>query len=97
MTRLCSSAVPQPGLFWTAGDRAVILAAANWTGRETAMTPVKIALGTVVALVALIAALSLAYVGPLTGGGDQCAKPVSERTGAWVCHEPDGGRPARGR
>jgi hypothetical protein len=54
------------------------------------MTPVKIAVGTVVALVALIAVLSLAQVGPLAGGGDQCAKPLSERTGAWVCSEPDG-------
>jgi hypothetical protein len=73
---------------WTANDGAVIPAAAAWPGRETAMTIVKIALGTVVALVALMAGLSLAHVGPL-GGGDQCARPVAERTGAWVCYEPD--------
>ncbi len=53
------------------------------------MTLVKIALGTVVVLVALIAGLSLTRVGP-PGGGDECAKPVSERSGAWVCYEPDG-------
>ena len=51
---------------------------------------VKIALGTVIVLVALISAVSLAHAGPLAGGGDQCAKPLSERTGGWVCYEPGG-------
>jgi hypothetical protein len=54
------------------------------------MTPVKIALGGVLAVVALVAVLSLANVGPLARDGDQCAKPLSERTGGWVCYEPDG-------
>ena len=50
---------------------------------------VKIAVGAVVALVALAAGLSVAKGGPF-GGGDECAKPVSERTGAWGCYEADG-------
>lgn len=49
---------------------------------------VKIAIGAVVALVALVAGLAMAQVGPFDGG-DECAKPVSERSEPWFCYEPD--------
>jgi hypothetical protein len=65
---------------------SVILSAGD--RRKESPSMVKITVGAVVALVALIAGLSMAEVGPF-GGGGECAKPVSERTGAWVCYEPD--------
>jgi hypothetical protein len=56
-----------------------------------AMTIVKGAAGAVVVLVVLVAVLVLTHWGPMAGADDtdQCAKPVSERTGGWFCYEPD--------
>jgi hypothetical protein len=55
------------------------------------MTIVKGAAGAVVVLVVLVAVLVLTHWGPMAGADDtdQCAKPVSERTGGWFCYEPD--------
>ena len=46
----------------------------------------RVALGLVVAIVLLFVVffVALSSAGPSTAG-DQCAKPVSERTGGWVC------------
>jgi hypothetical protein len=55
------------------------------------MTRGRIALGAVGVLVALLAVLSLAHAGPFArSGGNQCNKPISERTGGWACYEPGG-------
>jgi hypothetical protein len=51
---------------------------------------VKIALCMGIVLMALLSGVSLARAESPAGGGDQCGKPLSERTGGWVCYEPDG-------
>jgi hypothetical protein len=50
-------------------------------------TPALVALGLGLGIVALFVVffVLLSSAGPRASGGDQCAKPVSERTGGWIC------------
>ena len=55
-----------------------------WT-RLTSRARVALVLVLAVVLLFVVFFIALSAAGPSSNAADQCEKPVSERTGGWVC------------